>query len=58
VGLAVPHPAVTQLRHDTLGRAYYRDKIEAGETPKEARRALKPMISDAVHRQLRADART
>ena len=50
--------AVSQLRHDTPGRAYYRAKIEAGKTPKEARRALKRKISDAVYRQLRADART
>ena len=50
--------AVAQLRHDTPGRAYYRAKIEAGKTPKEARRALKRKISDAVYRQLRADART
>lgn len=50
--------AVSQLRHDTPGRAYYLAKIEAGKTPKEARRALKRKISDAAYRQLRADART
>jgi len=49
--------AVSQLRHDTPGRAYYLGKIQAGKTPKEARRALKRKISDAVYRQLRADAR-
>jgi transposase len=54
----VPHPAVTQLCHDTLGRADHLGKIEAGKTPKEARRALKRKISDAVYRQLRADARS
>ena len=50
--------AVSQLRHDTPGRAYYLAKIEAGKTPKEGRRALKRKISDAAYRQLRADART
>jgi len=50
--------AVTQLRNDTPGRAYYLAKIDAGKSKKEARRALKRKISDAVYRQLRADART
>ena len=50
--------AVTQLRNDTPGRAYYLAKIEAGKSKKEARRALKRKISDAVYRRLRADAAT
>jgi transposase len=50
--------AVTQLSHDTPGRTYYRRKIDQGKTPKEARRALKRRISDAVYRQLLADAGT
>ena len=50
--------AVTQLRRDTPGRTYYLTKIEDGKSPKEARRALKRKISDAVFRQLREDART
>ena len=49
--------AVTQLRRDTPGRAYYLTKIDAGKSPKEARRALKRKISDAVFRQLRDDVR-
>ena len=48
--------AVTQIRFDTPGRAYYLRKIEEGKSAKEARRALKRRISDAVYRQLRADA--
>ncbi len=48
--------AVTQLRFDTPGRAYYQRKLEEGKSTKEARRALKRKISDAVYRQLRADA--
>jgi transposase len=49
--------AVTQLRFDTPGRAYALRKIEEGKSKKEARRALKRKISDAVYRQLREDAR-
>jgi len=50
--------AVTQLRNDTPGRAYYLAKIDAGKSKKEARRALKRKISDQVYRRLRADAAT
>ena len=53
---AVMHiAAVTQIAHDTPGRAYYDRKIAEGKTRKEALRALKRRISDAVYRQLRAD---
>ena len=48
--------AVTQLRLDTDGRAYYRRKRTAGKKPMEALRCLKRRISDAVYRQLVADA--
>ena len=48
--------AVTQLRLDTEGRAYYRRKRAAGKKPKEAMRCLKRRISDAIYRQLVADA--
>jgi transposase len=48
--------AVTQIRNNTPGRAYYLRKQAEGHTPKEAMRALKRRISDAVYRQLRADA--
>lgn len=50
--------AVTQLRRPCPGRDYYDRKIAEGKSPKEARRALKRRISDAVYRQLRNDART
>src|SRR3954454_8578575 len=50
--------AVTQLRLDTEGRAYYRRKRAAGKKPKEALRCLKRRISDAVYKQLVADAHT
>jgi transposase len=47
--------AVTQVRHDTPGRAYYLRKQAEQKTPKEAMRALKRRISDAVYHQLLAD---
>jgi transposase len=47
--------AVTQIRNDTPGRAYYRRKLDEGKTRKEALRALKPQIAKAVYRHLVAD---
>jgi transposase len=49
--------AVAQIRHDTPGRAYHLRKQADGKTRREALRALKRRISDAVYRQLLADAR-
>jgi transposase len=49
--------AVTQVRHDTPGRAYYLRKQAEGKSRKEALRALKRRISDAVYQRLVADAR-
>ena len=46
---------VTQVRNDTPGRAYYLRKQTEGKTKKEALRALKRRISDAVYHQLLAD---
>ena len=48
--------AATQIRLDTEGRAYYRRKLAAGKTRMEAMRCLKRRISDALYRQLVADA--
>jgi transposase len=48
--------AVAQVRHDTPGRSYYLRKQGEGKTRKEALRALKRRISDAVYRRLVADA--
>jgi len=48
--------ATTQIRLDTAGRAYYRRKLADGKTRMEAMRCLKRRISDAVYRQLIADA--
>ncbi len=48
--------AISQIRLDTEGRAYYRRKLAAGKTRMEAMRCLKRRISDALYRQLIADA--
>ena len=50
--------AVTQVSHrHSQGRAYYDKKLAEGKTPKEALRALKRQVSDAVFACLQADAR-
>jgi hypothetical protein len=48
--------AISQIRLDTPGRAYYRRKRAAGKTTLEALRCLKRRISDALYRQLVANA--
>lgn len=53
---AIHIAAVTQVGHDTPGRAYYLRKQGEGKSPKEAMRCLKRRISDAVYQRLRADA--
>jgi transposase len=47
--------AVTQIAHDTPGRAYFERKLAEGKSKKEALRSLKRHISNAVWRQLQAD---
>jgi transposase len=47
---------IVQLRNDTAGRAYYRRKLATGKTSMEAMRCLRRRLSDAVYRQLAADA--
>lgn len=54
---AIHVAAVTQIAHDTPGRVYFARKLAEGKTRKEALRALKRQISDAVYRQLVLDAR-
>jgi transposase len=50
--------AVTQIRYrHSDGRAYYDRKLAEGKTPKEALRALKRRVSDAIFARLQADAR-
>ena len=55
---AIHMAAVTQTRwRHSPGRAYYDRKIAEGKTPKEALRALKRRISDALWAAMVADAR-
>ena len=49
--------AICQIRHETPGRVYYQRKLDEGKSRKEALRALKRRVSDAVYRQLVLDAR-
>jgi transposase len=54
---AIHMAAITQIRHKhSDGHAYYDKKIAEGKTPKEALRALKRQVSDAIYRCLKADA--
>ena len=52
---AIHMAAVTQIRFDTPGRVYYDKKRVEGKTRKEALRALKRRVSDAVYRRLVTD---
>jgi transposase len=54
---AIHMVAITRVRNDTSGQAYYLRKQAEGKTQKEALRALKRKISDAIYRQLVEDAR-
>ena len=55
---AIHMAAVTQIRYrHTKGRAYYDKKLAEGKTGKEALRALKRQISDAIFACLQEDAR-
>jgi transposase len=48
--------AITEIRADTEGRAYYERKRAEGKTNREALRCLKRRLSDVVYKTLRADA--
>ncbi len=54
---AIHIAAVTQVRNDTPGRVFYLRKQAEGKTRKEAMRALKRHISDAVYQRLIDDTR-
>jgi len=55
---AIHMAAVTQIRNrHSDGRAYYDRKLKEGKTPREALRALKRRVSNAIYQQLLADAR-
>jgi Transposase IS116/IS110/IS902 family len=54
---AIHMAAITQIRYKhSDGRACYDKKIAGGKTPKEALRALKRQISDAICKHLKAGA--
>jgi transposase len=54
---AIHMAAVTQISHrHSDGRTYYERKLAEGKTPKEALRALKRQVSDAIFARLQADA--
>ena len=54
---AIHMAAVTQVRHPhSKGRACYDKKLAEGKTRKEALRALKRQVSDAIYTALQADA--
>ena len=49
--------AITQIRFaHSPGRAFFERKVAEGKTKREAVRALKRRISDAIYRQLLLDA--
>jgi transposase len=48
--------AISQIRHQREGRKYFDRKVAEGKTTKEALRALKRQISNAVYRQLLTDS--
>jgi transposase len=55
---AIHMAAICQLRQPhSEGRTYFERKVAEGKTKKEALRALKRQVSNAVYRQLVADAR-
>ena len=47
--------AITQIRADTEGRAYYLRKRAEGKTGREALRCLKRRLSDVVYKTLHED---
>ena len=55
---AIHMAAITQIRQrHSKGRAYYEKKLAEGKTGKEALRALKRQVSNAIFACLQADAR-
>ncbi len=54
---AIHIAAISQLRHDSEGRAYYDRKIAEGKSSKDAVRALKRRISDRIYRLCVPDIR-
>jgi transposase len=54
---AIHRIAITQIRDDTPGRAYFNKRVDDGDTPPKARRALKRRLCRVVFRGLTDDFR-
>jgi transposase len=54
---AIHIAAVSQIRHDTDGRVFFRRKLAEHTTEGEAMRALKGQLSNVIYRRLLADQR-
>ena len=50
--------AITQIRHNTKGQAYYQRKRAEGRSHKEALRCLKCRLADTVYRTILHDRDT
>ena len=55
INAALHRIAVTQIRLDGLGQAYYRKRIDAGDSTTEALRCLKRRLARVVFRHLHTD---
>nr|WP_242456314.1 transposase [Mycolicibacterium sp. P1-18] len=49
--------AKVQIQYGHAGKAYYQRRLECGDDPRKARRALKRRIAHAVYRRLQTDQR-
>jgi transposase len=54
---AIHRIAITQIRDDTPGRAYFKKRVDEGDSPAKARRALKRRLCRVVFRGLADDFR-
>lgn len=54
---AIHRIAITQIRDDTPGRAYFKKRVDDGDSPAKARRALKRRLCRVVFRGLTEDFR-
>lgn len=55
---AIHMAALSQMSHDSPGRAYVDRRLAEGKTRREAMRALKRQLSNVIYRHLTADATT
>jgi transposase len=56
LNMALHRIAVTQIRLDGVGRAYYQKRRDAGDKPSKATRALKRRLARVIYNRLRHDA--